>query len=209
MINKIKYIVKRILFYFYNNDFNEFMALYVQKRVLNNTDIVKMKRCIDMVKDCNLVYRLTDGTILGLYRDNGFIKHDDDVDIDVLNPTNDEIRLLKMKFKHMNIGREVIYKKKIQQIAYYDKEGFIFDIVFWYGDDNKIYNYCERDYERVQEAKYFKKEQMEFIEFHGVKYSMPTPIEEWLEMRYGKDWKTPKTYKGDWKEECFDMKRID
>lgn len=75
----------------------------------------------------------------------------------------------------MKIGREVIYKNKIQQIAFYDKEGFIFDVVFWYGDDIFIYNYCERDYERVQDAKFFQKDKMEFIEFKGNKYPMPSP----------------------------------
>lgn len=208
-MNNLKYIIKRLLFKLnFSNDFREFMALYVEKRVLNDSDIAKMSKCCNILKSCNFSYRLTDGTALGLYREGGFIKHDDDIDIDILNPTAKQIQELLTQID-MKIGREVYYNKKLQQIAFYDNEGFIFDLVFWYEDDSLIYNYCERNYERVQDAKFFQENTMEFIEFKGSKYPIPTPIEEWLEMRYGEDWKIPKTYKGDWKEECFDMKRID
>jgi len=209
-MNNIKYIIKRLLFLVSKfQNFREFMALYVEKRVLNENDAIKMKEYCKTFQECKLHFRLTDGTILGLYREGGFIKHDDDVDIDILNADKDSISLLKKKLKlKMKIGREVIYNGKIQQIAFYDKAGFIFDLVFWYGDDELIYNYCEKDYERVQESKFFQKNKLDFIDFKGEKYPMPTPIEEWLEMRYGADWKTPKTYKGDWKEECFDMKKM-
>ena len=56
--------------------------------------------------------------------------------------------------------------------------------------------------------KFFKKENLGSFNFRGKQYPMPGAIEEWLEMRYGNDWRVPKTYKGDWKEECFDMKKI-
>ncbi|MBE0514909.1 LicD family protein [Sulfurimonas sp.] len=205
---KIKYIIKRLLFKFsYFSTFREFMALYVAKRVLCTNDINKMAEKCNLLQQFELNYRLTDGTALGLHREKSFIKHDDDVDVDVLDATNKQMAQLKKNIR-MKIGREVVYKNKVQQIAFYDEDGFIFDVVFWYTDSDKIYSYCERNYERIQDAKYFQKDKMEYIEFHGEKYPMPTPIEEWLEMRYGTDWKTPKTYKGDWKEECFDMKRI-
>lgn len=208
-MTNLKYLIKKLLFKLtYFNNFREFMALYVKKRILKESDIEKMSHCCRIVENCTFNYRLTDGTALGLHRESGFIKHDDDIDIDILNATKKQIKLLKIKL-NMKIGREVIYNNKTQQIAFYDEEGFIFDVVFWYGNDSLIYNYCERDYERVQDAKYFQKDKLELIDFNGAQYPMPTPIEEWLVMRYGNDWKTPKTYKGDWKEECFDMKRID
>ncbi len=208
-MNNLKYLIKRILFKLsFSKQFREFMALYVAKRALNETDVAKMNRCCKIVEKCDFNYRLTDGTALGLYREGGFIKHDDDIDIDILNANKKHIKLLRKEL-NMKVGREVLYNNQIQQIAFYDGEGFIFDVVFWYGNGDLIYNYCERGYERIQDTKFFKKEKLEFIEFKGAKYPMPTPIEEWLEMRYGKDWKIPKTYKGDWKEECFDMKRLD
>ena len=39
-------------------------------------------------------------------------------------------------------------------------------------------------------------------EFEGKKYPLHAPIEEWLADRYGKDWKIPKKYEGDWRDDC-------
>ncbi len=39
-------------------------------------------------------------------------------------------------------------------------------------------------------AKYFN--ELSTIQFYGIKFNIPSPVEEYLEYRYGKDWKTPK-----------------
>ena len=205
-MNNIKYLIRRIIFKLsFFSSFREFMALYSIKRRLNDDDIEKMSKKCGVLESLYCNYRLTDGTALGLYREGGFIPHDDDIDIDILNATDEQIIGLKNKME-MRIVREVVLNKKTQQIAFCDKEGFIFDLVFWYQENEFIFNYCEKGYERIQNIKFFK--DLNSINFRGKQYPMPGAIEEWLEMRYGNDWRVPKTYKGDWKEECFDMKKI-
>ena len=210
MIKLFKKIIKKTLFIFsVLHDFRIYHCFNVQKRVLLDSDYVLMEKCCMSLEDIDgLVYRITDGTALGLYREGGFIKHDDDVDVDILFNDSKHIKLIKYKFKELGfkIGREVHYRGLIQQLAFYLNNGFIFDIIFWHKNDNLIYNYSEKNYERIQDYKYFDTEKMIYFTLNNKKYPIPTPIEEWLEFRYGKDWRTPKIYKGDWKEECFDMK---
>ena len=173
-----------------------------------DSDYALMKSCCECLETIHGVnYRITDGTVLGLYRDGGFIKHDDDFDIDILFANIDQIELIKSKFKNLGftLGREVYYKSQVQQIVFYLDNGFIFDINFWHKIDSQIFNYSERGYERVQEFKYFDKNNIECIKFKDKSYPIPTPIEEWLRFRFGDDWKVPKTYKGDWKETCLDL----
>lgn len=209
MKNRIKILMKKILFTFsFRKEFREYMAVYFDKRALNAADVSKMDECCKAIESIGLVYRLTDGTALGLYRNGEFITHDDDVDIDVLEPTKENIRDIKAKFKHMKVAREVYYQGKIQQLAYYDDDCYVFDIVFWYRSGDRVLNYCERDFERVQEYKFFEKNSLTKMEFSGREYPLAADVENWLVSRYGPDWKIPKTYKGDWKAECQDIKRL-
>jgi hypothetical protein len=168
-----------------------------------------MEQCCKVLESENMVYRLTDGTVLGLYREGRFIEHDNDIDVDVLGD-NQLIELTGLLINSgLKLGRKVIYKGRIQQLVFFTKNHTIFDIVVWHKQNNhSIVNYSERSYERIQDIKFFKENNLDSIFFKGKEYPIPGPVEEWLEMRYGNDWKIPKTYKGDWKEECFDMKKI-
>ena len=78
-----------------------------------------------------------------------------------------------------------------------------FDILFWYVENSQVVNYSERNFERKQDLKYFKN--LNKHTFNEVDYPIPSHIEDWLVLRYGNDWNIPKTSKGDWKEECFDI----
>tara|TARA_B100000965_G_scaffold405264_1_gene438631 strand:- start:1846 stop:2493 length:648 start_codon:yes stop_codon:yes gene_type:complete len=206
----LKRVLKYLIFYLNNSDFKEFNSLpkNAGKKLSKKANLILSEGC-KIIKSQNLKFRLTDGTILGIYRDGEFIKHDNDMDIDVLvDKSLDEKKI--EKFFNSNgflIGRKVFYKNKIQQIAFFNIESLdIFDIIFWYKKEKSIYNYSERNFERIQELKFF--ENLPIIDFMNKKYPIPSLTKKWLKMRYGKHWNIPKKSKGDWKEECFDMKRI-
>jgi hypothetical protein len=155
----------------------------------------------------NVKFRVTDGTALGLYRDNRFIPHDNDLDFDLLDLKN-QIRfiiILKKKFGY-NIGRVIFYKMKLQQVVFYNKEGLIVDFVVWYKSGDRIYNYSERGFVRSQYLRSF--DNLDLFVFNNVALPIPGDIENWLCFRYGNDWMIPKTYKGDWKLECGDINKI-
>ena len=210
-LKKIKHLFVYYIAVLGKKDFIEYHSFpFDTNQKMPSGAVSVMHECCDVLKELDLNYRISDGTILGIYRNGKFIAHDNDIDVEIIGDDGVESIELAFKSKGMTLGRKVIFKGKIQQVIYYTENYTIFDIVIWHinDKDGKLYNYSERDYERVQESRYFQKNKLEFIEFEGEKYPMPTPIEEWLEMRYGIDWKTPKTYKGDWKEECFDMKKM-
>jgi len=167
----------------------------------------EMNEVCDFLKNNNVNHRITDGTILGLYRNNAFIPHDNDIDIDLLDEANYKFLMSEMVKKYSyKVGRIVFYKGKVQQVAFYNKRNVIVDFIFWYTKNNHLYNYQEKGYERKQEIKYFNK--LDIFTYNGVEYKIPGFIEEWLVFRYGSDWNVPKTYKGDWKEECGGLKML-
>jgi phosphorylcholine metabolism protein LicD len=152
-------------------------------------------------------YRITDGTILGLYRDKRFIPHDTDIDIDILDCADQAKVHRCMRSFGMHLGRRAIIYGKIQQAAYFSDDYIIFDINYWYRDGDRVVNYSEPGYLREQPADYFS--ELGTLQWNGRTYPVPGKLEEWLAFRYGKDWKIPKRSKVDWKQECFDLVRLD
>ena len=66
-------------------------------------------------KSSDLVLRLSDGSLLGLLRDGNLIKHDNDIDFDVLWSKN-SVKIIENIAKDLEWGlmRKVSYKNRIQ-----------------------------------------------------------------------------------------------
>jgi phosphorylcholine metabolism protein LicD len=202
----IKYIVfhiKRIL----NVDFILFISIPFDfhKPMPKEGEAELVKVCL-LLSGLSIKYRITDGTALGLYRDGNFIPHDTDLDFDILD--FNEIKAFKKEIFRLGykLGLVCIYKGKIQQLVFYNEQEIIIDFSFWVSMNNYIYVFQEKNYERKQHIKFFNNQTI--ISFHGNKYPIPGYIEEWLEIRYGNDWRIPKKYKVNWQEEINDMSKI-
>lgn len=209
MIFEIKRLIKKLLFLIYRSEFREFNSFILDNNgILSDNAVRDLAKCCEAVELLKMKYRLTDGTILGIYRDGRLIPHDNDIDIDILvnNDINEKVIHDTFTSLGFRLGRKVYYQGRIQQLAYFNnKTHDIFDMIFWYPDRDQVVNYSERNFERTQDLRYFHESSE--IQFQGRSYPVPAQLEQWLEMRYGEDWRVPKTYKSDWKEECFDMRQ--
>lgn len=208
---KLKFFVKKVLFKFSRiiNDYSEFNSFPFNPELpLSEYKHDTFVECINLLKDNEMYFRVTDGTILGIYRDRSLIAHDNDIDVDAIIKDDQVIKKLINSFSHKNykIGRIVYRHDKIQQIVFYNLNEDIFDILFWWEDNNVLYNFSEKGYVRTQDTYYFNN--LSQVEFLGLQIPAPFDLDKWLELRYGEDWKTPKTFKGDWKLDCFDLKKL-
>jgi hypothetical protein len=167
----------------------------------------RFKEVIEFLEKSNINYRIADGTALGLYRDGNFIAHDSDLDFEILDlPSEKAFTKSFQRNFGCTLGRCVFYKGEIQQLVFYTSNDLIIDFVFWTTEGDNVFNYAERGFVRSQPLKYFS--QKDYINFKGIEIPLPGNVDEFLEFRYGKDWRIPKTYKGDWKEECGDIKQL-
>ena len=176
------------------------MGKNVEKTLLHGTSILNK---------LDIKWWLSAGTILGIYRDGDFIPHDTDIDIGVEGDHyNNKEKLNKLVSAFEDEGftmvRTTYYKKHPIQIAFIDKQNIIFDIFFYYPVFDKMIAPC-RVGSIVKPSSLFST--LGEIKFKGHTYYTPNNIEEYLIVRYGKNWNIPKTSKDPWYKDATHLSR--
>ena len=133
----------------------------------------------NICNELNIPHMLIYGTCLGFYRDGGFIKGDNDIDVRVLCNREkwDELtrKLDEKGIKKTNPPKGFAFRKYglLMCIERSEKVGIV---VF------------ENGWEYMLPPLYHE---FDTVEYKGRKYNVPHPIEKYLEIRYGKDWRVP------------------
>lgn len=162
-------------------------------------------RACGILESIGVRYFLCDGTILGIVRDGALIAHDNDIDVAVCGDV--DLNAIKQRFLEENfeVGREVFFWGRPQQIVFYSPENIIFDICFWHPkNDGYVYHRVPevQTYRRQLASHFSDTEQVTFL---GREYPTHPSINTWLEAHYGDDWRTPRQERGDWRKEVKDI----
>ncbi len=189
--------------------------IYNQKKMAKNF----RKRGLDtlikadtLFKSLNIQMFPVFGTLLGVYREKGFIPHDNDLDVGIMSserPANLDELMSEIGFKK----KRQYYSKETGRITedQFHLNGVQIDIFYFFEKDiDTIYCYVARQHENKdwREANrtdglpsvLWPSPQCRFIEenFMGHKIYMPEKAAEWLAGIYGKDFMTPKV---EWSEQ--------
>lgn len=143
------------------------------------------------------------GTLLGIVRDNGFIKHDDDIDLTVYQTSEDPRRVLKV---FIDAGFEMIHAlKRGDELVEFSLEykGLSVDFFFFEKCNeagrvrmSDVYFNPEVKYPNsaMNSVRYWKfPDNLEAVDhdFNGVHCMIPKNCEEVLAWEYGATWRTP------------------
>jgi phosphorylcholine metabolism protein LicD len=191
---RINKILRKILLSYYQwKTYNGITSLFNKKRFesicIENLEIVARTLEANKVK-----HWITDGTLLGFYRDGGLIKGDKDIDIGIMIedlPSNIHYLLKK---EGLSLLRENGTKENGLEYTY-TRKGANLDIFFFYYEKDYVWHANWLGSERIR-FKYpifeLKKEK-----FGSREFWTPKNIEEYLELKYGKNWRIP-IGKWDW-----------
>ena len=153
-------------------------------------DLGLAKECLLLVKRIldskSIPFLLMHGTLLGAYRDGGFIPHDIDIDLAIYEKDDDVFKSLipelyeagvKICRYHYGIVYSFIYKGVICD----------FDVI-----QNTKFPFKSRYY-RVLTELVPKKLLLEYtvLDFLGTSFLIPQRVDELLAYEYGKDWRIP------------------
>jgi phosphorylcholine metabolism protein LicD len=194
MINIIKlFIIIFIIFYFINILFKSLKNYY--KELKFKTCLKDMKKILD---DNNQEFFLIYGTLLGYYRENAFIKHDEDIDLGILyskfNPNIKTIILNSNKFKFKKSYGKI---NQNYELTFTHNNGVNIDLFVHYHENKNNYitstfgSICDEKPEKYCKYRHkingFKK-----IKFYNIDFLIPENTLEYLIEHYGDDWDIPK-----------------
>ena len=201
-IKAVFFLIKNFFFAFKKLYFDIFYVPFDINQPLPKKSLNYLYDLFSKLDHLKINYYVTDGTILGIYRDNKLIPHDTDIDIALI----DNKKLFNLFCSMIKSGwipmRILIKDFHIYQLIFY-KDRVVLDFCNWKRKlDKIIFLAPEVDGIRLQDIKYYKPT---IFSLNGHNYLSHSKIDEWLEIHYGKDWKIPKSSKGDWREDTKDI----
>lgn len=161
--------------------------------------LLDLKKTLDSL---GVTFWLDGGTLLGAYRENGFMASDFDIDVGIKG--EDDKHLPQIKQSLSDLGFSNFHLKEHpcgegKQLSWV-KDGIPGDIFVYYKRGDKRWRLMF-DIDVMRTVRYIpcvypeylfdKLTTIDFMDY-GVEFNMPTPVEEYLERQYG-DWKTDKT----------------
>ncbi len=153
-----------------------------------------LKTVVEAAEKLNITLFLTYGTLLGHYRDGGFIKHDWDIDLGMLEEDIPKMPLLQDAVKKKGY---VLARGSRHRMAFRDRDNLIhLDIDYYFRKEGRMVHYVYNVKKR--ELYTFSYPSDIFRSFSEVKFLndirsfAPVDAERFLTETYG-DWRTPKT----------------
>jgi hypothetical protein len=163
-----------------------------------------LNRVHNTLSSKNIPYYCEAGTMLGIVRDNGFIKHDDDIDIAIMPDIVKPVEVLKA-FKDSGFGfvHGFLYEGQISEFTVSDRSGITIDVFFhkyvpndktrfhevfmrWYADRK----YPEASANTALQFNFRGADSLKEVQVNGVTTVIPTNAEEMLDSAYG-PWRKP------------------
>lgn len=144
-------------------------------------DLLFVKGILDKL---GVKFFLFQGTCLGAYRDKDFIEYDIDIDLGIFGE------------EHLNIVKKAMEEQGFLMNleatgAITTKKNIIFNILFFKKEGDEFVSYVREGALTPMWCFPERFGELKEIEFKGEKFLAPSPIEEYLEWTYGKDWKKP------------------
>lgn len=176
-----------------NTDFDQANILYKKYKQNNKQDrheeILELKKVCNILDSLNIKNWLDFGTLLGMYRDQNLIPHDNDIDISIVLDSDEVMYTLVEKLsdhyyiKHYEVGYISIYPKNNPNFGYQH-----IDIYRYKEDINKklIKYIC---WPECKLRNYFINELLT-LKYKDIIFNIPNHTEDYIKMFYGTDYKT-------------------
>ena len=152
-----------------------------------------------ILDDLGAHWWLSSGTALGIYRDGRLIPHDNDLDVGVLDAPELRGRIVAALRR---AGADVFVDQPCQVAS--RLRDVVFDVRIFYRVEDQLVT--DTEFGQMRKPARLVAD-LVTVEFDGRSYPLPNPPDEYMAVRYGPDWRTPKTSKGLWTHEAHNLIR--
>lgn len=133
-------------------------------------------------------YWLTDGTLLGFYRENGFISHDSDIDLAVPISAYSTVIFKEMELQGFAFKRQLGTVSKGLELTF-QKDGVNVDIFFFYQEFEQLFHSAWL--KDLEIRYYYEPFKLRTAIFNGLVVNVPDDTENYLVQKYGTNWSIP------------------
>ena len=185
---RITIIIRKLLASYYIWQVINALQKPYRKDIIHRHCLENLLIATKLLNSLEMKYWLTDGTLLGFYRDGDFIQGDTDVDlgvfIDELTPRlisafrKNGLRLLRVNGSK-DCGLEYTFTRK----------GVNLDVFFFYKEKDYVWHATWLGNEMIRYR--FPHFAVTDHEFLGHTFSVPANTEEYIRLKYGENWRTP------------------
>lgn len=181
----------------------QMVALPLKRRRLQSYGGVVLHRLHTLLSNAKIDYYADWGSLLGIVREGGFIRHDDDIDLTIVDKNVNPRLLLKLLLEHefhfihaIEIDKRLVEFsvswKKLSIDFFFripvEQDGMVGICDVYYNPNIQYENPNQNNY-RVW---YFAEEvSTKIIDFKGGDVRIPENPESILEFEYGSDWRSP------------------
>lgn len=151
----------------------------------------------DLLDGLGVHWWLSSGTALGVHRDGGLIPWDTDLDVEVLDGPG-LLDTIDTAFR--GGGFEPVRAMPYQRA--YRSRRVVFDIYAYRRAGDELV--ADTEHGRLTTPSRLV-EHPARVEFADRVYPMPNPVEEYLTVRYGPDWSTPRRSKRPWHHDAANL----
>lgn len=163
-------------------------------KLLRENLIPNLIDAANLLESINFPYWLSDGTLLGLYRDGRLLDHDTDSDLGCyIRDYRDDLVLifqqhnwkLKSVFGREKLGLQLSFirnEAKIDLFFFYEEEG-----CFWHGAWRRDKKTKERNLIKY----YYESFGLKKATYFGFAFNIPDDPVKYLETKYGPTWNVP------------------
>ena len=205
--NKSKYFTEKYKENLFANYKKKYQVNFESKEV--DTAKYLLEGTVDVLEEEKCNYFLDAGTLLGAIRDKKFIPWDHDVDLGIIYNNQKKIDELIKALKQNFYVRALEFKdapeiwkpgkyriiKVYKKIGLFRRDKLCLDIFIFYKSTlektgEEVYKYGVWGRNAFYPENILK--EFKSIEFYNRKYIVPKNTSDFLEFKYGKDWRTPK-----------------
>lgn len=200
MMSKIRKKLRKIsIIYIPYRNFKIFFVNKIRNIKLHNKGYQLLNEVCSNLKKTDISFFCAYGTLLGFVRDGGFIKHDLDIDMGILNDEKFNWDILDEKLKEigMNFDHGYILDNGFISEKTYKRDGVSIDFFLYNVEKENMFSYVffKKDINdtdfcvRVSYAPIVN--QINFKKIGKVTVPIISNYNEYLERVYGKNWKVP------------------